>query len=64
MDERLIYGNLIIFISFIFMGDFVDKIWVLDIFFVNDKNLFFYDVIEKNKMICLYGNGFVVYGMR
>ncbi|OWF41283.1 gamma-aminobutyric acid receptor subunit beta-like [Mizuhopecten yessoensis] len=45
-------------------GDFAEKIWVPDTFFANDKNSFLHEVTEKNKMIRLYGNGSVVYGMR
>lgn len=45
-------------------GDFVEKIWVPDTFFANDKLSFLHDVTEKNKMIRLHGDGSIVYGMR
>ncbi|XP_041359334.1 gamma-aminobutyric acid receptor subunit beta-like [Gigantopelta aegis] len=45
-------------------GDFTDRIWVPDTFLANDKNSYLHDVTEKNKMIRLYGNGSIVYGMR
>lgn len=63
-DERLTHGNLSTSTSLTLTGDFADKIWVPDTFFANDKNSFLHDVTEKNKMIRLYGNGSVVYGMR
>lgn len=63
-DERLTHGNLSTPTSLTLTGDFTDKIWVPDTFFANDKNSFLHDVTEKNKMIRLYGNGSVVYGMR
>jgi gamma-aminobutyric acid receptor subunit beta len=46
------------------MGDFADHIWVPDTFFANDKYAFLHDVTEKNKMIKIYGNGNIIYGMR
>ena len=46
------------------MSDFYEKIWVPDIFVANDKNAFLHDVTEKNKMIKIFGNGDVLYGMR
>lgn len=46
------------------LGDFAEKIWVPDTFFANDKNSFLHDVTEKNKMIRLFGNGSIIYGMR
>jgi gamma-aminobutyric acid receptor subunit beta len=45
-------------------GDFAEKIWVPDTFFANDKNSFLHDVTEKNKLVRLYGDGAVTYGMR
>nr|BAH03471.1 gamma-aminobutyric acid receptor beta subunit [Ambigolimax valentianus] len=45
-------------------GAFAEKIWVPDTFLANDKNSFLHDVTEKNKMVRLYGNGSLVYGMR
>lgn len=46
------------------MGDFAEQIWVPDTFLANDKYSFLHDVTEKNKMIKIYGNGEVTYGMR
>ncbi|GFO25628.1 gamma-aminobutyric acid receptor subunit beta [Plakobranchus ocellatus] len=45
-------------------GAFAEKIWVPDTFLANDKNSFLHDITEKNKMVRLYGNGSLVYGMR
>ncbi|KAI3385869.1 hypothetical protein SNEBB_001123, partial [Seison nebaliae] len=45
-------------------GDFIDRIWVPDIYIENDKNAFLHDVTQKNKMLRLFNNGSVVYGMR
>lgn len=45
-------------------GDFAEKIWVPDTFFANDKHSFLHDVTEKNKMVRLYGDGSIEYGMR
>jgi len=45
-------------------GDFADLIWVPDTYFVNDMESYLHDVTELNKMIRLYGDGSVVYGMR
>ena len=45
-------------------GDFAERIWVPDTFLANDKSSFLHDVTEKNKMVRLYGNGSLVYGMR
>ena len=51
-------------VAFFIAGDFAEKIWVPDTFFANDKNSFLHDVTEKNKMIRLFGNGSIIYGMR
>ena len=45
-------------------GDFADKIWVPDTYFANDMASFLHDVTELNKMIRMYGDGSVVYGLR
>ncbi|CAL8081360.1 unnamed protein product [Orchesella dallaii] len=61
-DERLAFSSddEVLTLS----GDFAEKIWVPDTFFANDKNSFLHDVTEKNKMVRLYGDGSVTYGMR
>lgn len=46
------------------MGDFAELIWLPDTFLANDKYAYLHDVTEKNKMIKIYGNGNVIYGMR
>ena len=61
-DERLAYSNRDEQMTL--TGDFAEKIWVPDTFFANDKHSFLHDVTEKNKMVRLYGNGSVAYGMR
>jgi len=63
-DERLAYSQYKNSSSMTLTGDFAEKIWVPDTFFANDKNSFLHEVTEKNKMMRLYGNGSVVYGMR
>ena len=62
-DERLAFSDNLNE-SMTLSGDFAEKIWVPDTFFTNDKNSFLHDVTEKNKMIRLFGNGAIIYGMR
>ena len=45
-------------------GEIIDKFWLPDTFFPNDKSAYLHDVTEKNKMIRLNGNGDIHYGMR
>ncbi|PAA46010.1 hypothetical protein BOX15_Mlig015174g2 [Macrostomum lignano] len=45
-------------------GEFASKIWVPDTFIANDKHSFLHDVTEQNKMVRLYGDGRIIYGMR
>lgn len=45
-------------------GDFSKAIWVPDTFLANDKHSFLHDVTETNKMLRLYSDGFISYGMR
>ncbi|XP_046354097.1 gamma-aminobutyric acid receptor subunit beta-like [Haliotis cracherodii] len=61
-DDRLQFsgGNE----SMTLTGEFAERIWVPDTFLANDKNSYLHDVTEKNKMIRLYANGSIVYGMR
>ncbi|KAA0198216.1 hypothetical protein HAZT_HAZT002907 [Hyalella azteca] len=61
-DERLSFSSDDEFISL--PGDFAEMIWVPDTFFANDKSSYLHDVTEKNKMIRLYGDGSITYGMR
>ncbi len=61
-DERLVFGNSKDYLTL--MGDFAEKIWVPDTFFANDKYAYLHDVTEKNKMIKIFGNGDIIYGMR
>ena len=35
-----------------------------DTFLANDKNSFLHDVTETNKMLRLYSDGYIAYGMR
>ncbi|GAB1603424.1 gamma-aminobutyric acid receptor subunit beta [Argonauta hians] len=63
IDERLVYSNNSDD-NLTLTGDFAENIWVPDTFFANDKNSFLHDITEKNKMIRLFGNGSIVYGMR
>ncbi|XP_013398514.1 gamma-aminobutyric acid receptor subunit beta-like, partial [Lingula anatina] len=61
-DERLQFSNADEYMTL--TGDFAEKIWVPDTFFANDKNSFLHEVTEKNKMVRLYGDGSIAYGMR
>ncbi|CAF0842138.1 unnamed protein product [Adineta steineri] len=61
-DERLIFGNTSEEITL--TGEIIDKFWLPDTFFPNDKSAYLHDVTEKNKMIRLSGNGDILYGMR
>uniref|UniRef100_A0A1I8IT09 Gamma-aminobutyric acid receptor subunit beta-like n=1 Tax=Macrostomum lignano TaxID=282301 RepID=A0A1I8IT09_9PLAT len=45
-------------------GHFASRIWVPDTFLANDKHSYLHDVTEQNKMVRLYGDGRIVYGMR
>lgn len=45
-------------------GDFSQKIWVPDTFLANDKSSYLHDVTEVNKMLKLYSDGYIAYGMR
>ncbi len=61
-DERLIFGNKSEEMTL--TGEIIDKFWLPDTFFPNDKSAYLHDVTEKNKMIRLSGNGEILYGMR
>ncbi|KAK9870326.1 hypothetical protein WA026_006412 [Henosepilachna vigintioctopunctata] len=61
-DERLAFSNRNEILTL--AGDFAEKIWVPDTFFANDKNSFFHDVTERNKLVRLDGEGGITYGMR
>ncbi len=61
-DERLKYGSADE--SMTLMSDFTEQIWVPDTFIANDKFAFLHDVTEKNKMIKLWGDGRIMYGLR
>lgn len=61
-DERLVFGNENDYLTL--MGDFAEHIWLPDTFLANDKYAYLHDVTEKNKMIKIYGNGNIIYGMR
>ncbi|CAH1777617.1 unnamed protein product, partial [Owenia fusiformis] len=63
-DERLQFSDKSDTDYMTLTGDFAEKIWVPDTFFANDKHSFLHDVTEKNKMVRLYGNGSIAYGMR
>ena len=61
-DDRLMFGNQSEEITL--TGEIIDKFWLPDTFFPNDKSAYLHDVTEKNKMIRLSGNGEIHYGMR
>lgn len=61
-DERLVFGAEDEYLTL--MGDFAEHIWLPDTFVANDKYSYLHDVTEKNKMIKIYGNGNITYGMR
>ena len=61
-DERLMFGNRNEYL--VLVGDFIDRIWTPDTFIANDKFAYLHEVTETNKMLKIYGNGDIVYGMR
>ena len=61
-DDRLVFGNKSEEMTL--TGEIIDKFWLPDTFFPNDKSAYLHDVTEKNKMIRLNGNGEILYGMR
>ncbi|CAF1338862.1 unnamed protein product [Didymodactylos carnosus] len=61
-DDRLAFGN--VSEEMTLTGEIIDRLWLPDTFFPNDKSAYLHDVTEKNKMIRLTGNGDIVYGMR
>jgi gamma-aminobutyric acid receptor subunit beta len=61
-DDRLIFGNKTEEMTL--TGEIIDKFWLPDTFFPNDKSAYLHDVTEKNKMIRLNGDGEILYGMR
>ena len=63
-DERLSWGESGRGSSMTLSGDFAKSIWVPDTFLANDKNSFLHDVTETNKMLRLYNDGYIAYGMR
>ena len=48
-DDRLIFGNEDEEMTL--TGEIIDKFWLPDTFFPNDKSAYLHDVTEKNKMI-------------
>jgi len=61
-DDRLIFGNRTE--EMILTGEIIDRLWLPDTFFPNDKSAYLHDVTETNKMIRLNGHGEILYGMR
>jgi gamma-aminobutyric acid receptor subunit beta len=61
-DDRLIFGNRTEEMTL--TGEIIDRFWLPDTFFPNDKSAYLHDVTEKNKMIRLNGQGEILYGMR
>ena len=43
---------------------FLDKFWVPDIFFPNEKSAYFHDVVVPNKVIKVFPDGLVRYSTR
>ncbi|KAL3321048.1 Neurotransmitter-gated ion-channel transmembrane region, partial [Cichlidogyrus casuarinus] len=64
IDERLAFAPNDPQKQMTLAADFSEKIWVPDTFFANDKESFLHDITEPNKMVRLYGNGQIFYGMR
>lgn len=61
-DDRLVFGDADEEITL--TGEIIEKFWLPDTFFPNDKSAYLHDVTEKNKMIRLSGNGDILYAMR
>ena len=45
-------------------SEMVDKLWVPDTYFVNEKSAKFHDVIYKNTLIRIRQNGDILYSTR
>ena len=43
---------------------FIDKIWIADLFFSNEKSSYFHDVTVPNRYIRIAGDGEVLYSVR
>ena len=61
MDERLTHS---LRCPLTLDSRFADQIWVPDTYFINDKKSFVHDVTMKNRLIRIWPNGTVLYGIR
>ena len=64
IDERLKYNNSHGVDVIELDTKIMEKIWVPDIYFVNEKQATMHDVTVPNKMMYLYPNGLVLYSAR
>lgn len=63
IDERLIYSDMDGQIRFLTLTD-PGKIWKPDLFFSNEKEGHFHDIIMPNVLLRIYPNGEVLYSIR
>lgn len=61
-DKRLAYAG--IPLNLTLDNRVADQLWVPDTYFLNDKKSFVHGVTVKNRMIRLYPDGTVLYGLR
>ncbi|XP_041357505.1 glycine receptor subunit alpha-2-like [Gigantopelta aegis] len=64
LDERLVFQNLSTSRWLEVDTKMMDKIWVPDVYFRNEKEASFHEVTVPNKYMHLYPNGTVIYSMR
>ncbi|KAL3880435.1 hypothetical protein ACJMK2_032673 [Sinanodonta woodiana] len=64
LDPRLVYGNRSTLPWLELDAKLIDKVWVPDTYFANEKRASFHTVTVPNKLMHLYRNGTVLYSMR
>ncbi|KAK3596520.1 hypothetical protein CHS0354_021024, partial [Potamilus streckersoni] len=64
LDPRLVYGNRSSLSWLELDTKLIDKVWVPDTYFANEKRASFHTVTVPNKLMHLYRNGTVMYSMR
>ena len=64
LDERLVFQNLSTSRWLEVDTKMMDRIWVPDVYFRNEKEASFHEVTVPNKYMHLYPNGTVIYSMR
>lgn len=62
-DVCFVYNFSGVFV-FEFYWKVFEEVWVFDIYFVNEKNVYFYYVFVLNKMFYVFLDGKVLYSIR